>query len=108
MDGPGAIGRQVGQPTLGHEAVEQQGRAVAQQVGAVDQHHARAARACETHALGAQPDLLLQLSRHRLGRASGIDEDVIGTGQAPALGERQDLQPAEIQGNHSGHGRPRR
>ena len=45
VDRAGAVGGQVGQPAAGHHPLEDPRGAVAQQVGAVDQHHGRAAAA---------------------------------------------------------------
>ena len=38
VDGRGAVGGQVGQPALRHHSFEDQGGAIAEEMGAVDQH----------------------------------------------------------------------
>ena len=82
------VARCVSQPSLHHPLEDRRG-AVAQQVGAVDQHHAGpAARAprgsCAAHVV----DLPSRPSGQRRRGRVGVDQDVLDAGQAVALGQR--------------------
>ena len=98
VDRAGAVGGQVGEPAVGHHAVEDQGGAVAEQVGAVDQHHA-------SRRGGGRPELAPATSSTAAdsgcasgsGVAAGSTRISSATGQAPPLGQRKDAHPAQIQ-----------
>ena len=67
VDRAGAVGGQVRQPAAGHHPFEDAGRAVAEQVGAVDQHHRRPALAGGADLVGAVADSGGDCARTRLG-----------------------------------------
>ena len=93
VDRAGAVGGQMGDPAALHQPLENLRRAVAQQMGAVDQDHA--GPRCR-----APRDLGRALARSAAACASaaaagggvGIEQDIVGPGQAVALGEREDFE----------------
>ena len=88
-----AVGGQVGQPACGHHPLEDPRGAVAQQVGAVDQHDRGPALAGGPDLLRAVVDDRRELLRARRRSRVGIDQDLVGPRQAAPLGEGKDLQP---------------
>ena len=92
VDRAGAVGRQVRQPAAGHHPLENPGGAVAQQVGAVDQHDGRArARGRPGSSARSLRPATPTGSGHGVERSVGIDQDLVGPRQALALGQRKDL-----------------
>ena len=99
VDRPGAVGGEVGDPAVVHHPSEDRGRAVAEQVRAVDQDHAGAALAGRAGSARAHSAIRSATAGGQgAGRSVGVDEDVVGAGQAPSLGERKDLEPGQVEG----------
>ena len=97
MDRAGAVRGQMREPAAGHQAVENSGRAIAQQMRAIDQHDARPTPPGGANPFGALSDPIgIGLRDRRRGRVR-IDNDVVGARQAFAHRKRQNLQPAQIQ-----------
>ena len=96
VNGPRAVRRQVREPSLSHHPFEDPGRAVAEQVSAVDKHHRRTATSSVLNPLGAPADeLRVPLAdRSRLGR--GIDQDLVRARQGLSSGQRIDSQATQI------------
>ena len=97
VNGARAVGGQVGEPAVAHHAVEDHGRAVAEQVGAVDEHHAGPPAAGGPDASGNLIDGGRQRRRQRPRRRGRIDENFVGDQEVPSLGQRKDPQATQIQ-----------
>jgi len=92
-----AVGRQVGQPPAGHHPLEDPRGAVAEQVGAVDQQDRRPAPPGGPDRLRGGLDQRRDAVRARWRGRIGIDQDLVGPGQAPPRGQRPDPQLRQVE-----------
>ena len=97
VDRAGAVRGQMGQPVAGHHALEDSRGAVAKQMGAVDQDDGGAGAAGGADLLGAVFDQGIEAIGAGGWDGVWVDEDLIGFGQAVALGKGEDFQFAEVE-----------
>ena len=100
VNDPRAIGREMGDPALLHQADQNIRRAVFDQVRPVNKHDRRAAPPRPDDVAGAMPDLRQVMLMARPGRCSGIDQNILQPRLAFALGQRKNLQFRQIDGRH--------
>ena len=94
------VARWVNQST-GHHPLENQGGAVAKQMGAVDQHDGRPARRAASIVRAASSTIDSVCSVHGCSGRIGLDQDLVGPRQALALGEGKDLELAQVEWCHA-------